>query len=558
MTEIVIEQPGMPALTIPLVSDRLCLGRAEDNDVVLVAEEVSRYHVQLLGTAGRYVLVDLKSLNGTYVNRQRIEKRVLAHLDEIWLGSKCRIVFRDEQPSGPYNPQAHRESSLLQDLAKISLEMNEVANSMTMIGRRGDVSVAPGVPAPAGRPNTPPPSQDDMQKMGRAFRRLSALYEVTKIIASDFDLDKRLTAVLDTTMAAVEAERGFIMLTDESSGALRATVAREMGRDMGGSSPSMSIANQAAKTGEPILVRDTAADGQYAAQQSIIMQRIRSAMCVPLKVEDRILGSIYVDVRAVGEGFNEEDLELFASMAQQSAMAIENVRLYEQMLETEKKRANLGRFLSPAIVEKIMQEEADLELGGAKRIATTMFCDVRGFTNLSENLTPDALVDLLNEHFTAMTAIIFANSGTLDKFIGDAIMAVFGSPFSAADDALRAVRAAVAMQSRNNELNALRAERGAPCLEMGIGIATGEVVAGYIGSPDRMEFTVIGDPVNTASRFCSAAGPKQIVIGQQTYEAAAVEFAMETLGGLSLKGKAEPVPAFLVLGCGATPTPNAG
>lgn len=559
MTEIVIEQPGIPALTVPLVSDQLRLGRAEDNDVVLVADEVSRYHVHFLETGGRYLVVDLKSLNGTYVNRQRIEKRVLAHLDEIWLGSKCRIVFRDERPAVPSpHAAANRESSLLHDLAKISLEMDEVANTMTMMGRRGDSSMAPAAQPSAARPDTPPPTPDAIQKMGRAFRRLAALYECTKIIASDFDLEKRLTAVLDTTMAAVEAERGFVMLLDNATGTLRSTVAREMGRDMGGSSPSMSIANQAAATGEPILVRDTAMDGQYAAAQSIIMQRIRSAMCVPLKVEDRILGSIYVDVRAAGAGFNEEDLELFASMAHQSAMAIENVQLYERMLEAEKKRANLGRFLSPAIVEKIMQEEADLELGGTKRIATTMFCDVRGFTNLSENMAADALVDLLNEHFTAMTAIIFANNGTLDKFIGDAIMAVFGSPFSAEDDALRAVRAAVAMQLRNNELNALRAEQGRPRLEMGIGVATGEVVAGYIGSPDRMEFTVIGDHVNTASRFCSAAGPRQIVIGQQTYEAAAGEFAMESLGGLPLKGKAEPVPAYRVLGCDGEPAPNAG
>jgi adenylate cyclase len=251
-----------------------------------------------------------------------------------------------------------------------------------------------------------------------------------------------------------------------------------------------------------------------------------------------------VDTSSKTSTFTQEDLELFASLAAQSAMAIDNVRLYEKMVETEKKRANLGRFLSPAIVEQVMKEDTKLELGGRNCSVTTMFCDVRGFTPIAERIKPADLVDMLNEHFTAMTAIIFEHLGTLDKYIGDEIMAVFGSPMSQADDALRAVQAAMAMQSKNAELNAKRLAEGRPIFELGIGLSSGEVVAGYIGSPDRMEFTVVGDKVNTARRLCSLAEPGQIIVSDITYDLVKERAKAKPIGTVMLKGKETPVHAF--------------
>jgi adenylate cyclase len=292
---------------------------------------------------------------------------------------------------------------------------------------------------------------------------------------------------------------------------------------------------------------DASQDSPFAGRESIIRQRIASAMCVPLRIEDRLLGSIYLDTRRVGHKVTEEDLELFASLAAQSAMAIDNSRLYEQMVEAEKKRANLGRFLSPAIVDMVMREDTRLELGGAKRFVTTMFCDIRGFTPIAERTTPDQLVSLLNEHFTAMTEIVFGFHGTLDKYIGDEIMAVFGAPLSSDDDAIRAISAALAMQEANIALNAVRAAEQRPQFEMGIGIDTGEVIAGYIGSPDRMEFTVVGDRVNTARRLCSLAGPGQVVVGEATYRLVQPQVEARSIGTVMLKGKELPVHAFEVL-----------
>jgi len=306
----------------------------------------------------------------------------------------------------------------------------------------------------------------------------------------------------------------------------------------------MGIAGKAAIDGEPVLMSSSTTDQQYGMLDSIVQQQILSAMAVPLKVEDRVLGSIYLDTRKPGVSFNEEDLELFASLAAQSAMAIDNVRMYEKMVSAEKKRMNLSRFLSPNIVEEIMKEESSLELGGRKCLATAMFCDIRGFTPISERLEPRQLVDMLNEHFTAMTEIVFQHNGTLDKYIGDELMAVFGSPLSAADDAERCVRAALAIQAKNAELNIEREKTGRPVLHLGIGVNTGEVIAGYIGSPMRMEFTVVGDHVNTARRLCDLAQKGQVVVGGPTYECIKEKADAHEIGNVVLEGKAIRVDAY--------------
>ena len=543
MPHLIIEQPTQPAMRVELMKAVTSLGRSEDNDVVLVADEVSRHHAEIRRRGDRLLLVDLKSMNGTYVNRQRIVERLLAPGDEIWFGSKCRIQY-DEEPRS--EPSDESGSTLNEDLERIRADMDRLGDSMTLIARRADADPQAAATGIADA------FDGDLVAVGRAYRRLVALHrasnQTSRLIASNATLQERLASVLDTAVEALGAERGFVMLRDEDSDALQIHVARAMGAEAQAGSPSAGIAGRAAMTGEPVLMRDREQDEQFSARESIIAQQIHSAMCVPLRVEDRILGSIYVDSRRVGHSFTEEDLEMFASMAAQSALAIENVRLYEQTVQDEKKRANLGRFLSPDVVSVIMDEGSDITLGGRKQVATTLFCDIRGFTPIAERMPPAALVGLVNEHFTAMVEIVFSLQGTLDKFIGDEVMAVFGAPLSRPDDAARAVRAAVRMLQRNAELNAVRTAEGRPPLELGIGINTGEVIAGCVGSPERMEFTVVGDEVNVARRFCSLAEPGQILFGASTYEQVRDVVDVRDIGPVPLKGKERPLQAYQVVG----------
>lgn len=547
MPQLIIEQPGTPPMTVPIAGNKVTLGRSEENDIVLSADEVSRHHAAVSRRSNQTILTDLKSLNGTYVNRQRIAERVLKHMDEIWLGSKCRILYRDDTiygtKEGEGSDSNRSDSKLERSIHGIREEMDRVGMNMTLIGMRTPV------PDTTLKMATPPPvlSPDDIVRMGRAYRRLSALHKANQVITSNFDLQTRLSDMLDTIMEVLQANRGFVMLRDEKTQALRVMVARQMGRELNASSPSMGIAGRAAIDGEPVLMTDSESDQEFGMRESIILNRISSAMCVPLKIEDRILGSIYVDSNNPEMKFVEEDLELFASLAAQAAMAVENVRLHDKFIETEKRRENLARFLPGALVDKLMTESATLTLGGQKTHVTTLFCDIRGSSQIAEQLAPQELVTLLNEHFTAMTEILFAYEGTLDKYIGDEIMAIFGAPISAGNEEYRAVCAALEMQERCRELNALRRSENRPQLHVGIGIESGEVIAGYIGSPKRMDFTVVGDRVNIAKRFCDMAGPGKVVVGDYTWNAIKHLAEGMPMGNLTLKGKQQTVAAHEVL-----------
>jgi len=540
MPQLIIEQPGVPPMTVPIKEGELRLGRADDCDVVLVADEVSRHHAKIVRRGRKTLLMDLKSLNGTYVNRQRIIERVLSHLDEIWFGSKCRLIYRDDTQFGrpaeeDKTPKKESDSALLREMKRIRGELDTVGKRMTVLAQKREISDAE---------KTSLITPDDVVKMGRAYRRLAALYRASRVMASNFNLHDRLAMVLDSIMEVLGADRGFVMLREEGTHNLTVKVARHMGRELDASSPSMGIAGRAAIDGEPVLMSSRESDRELGMRESIIRNRITSAMCVPLRIEDRIVGSIYVDTCKPDVRFTEEDLELFMSLAAQSALAIDHVRLHEKALEEERRRLNFGRFLSPAIVEKILHEDTSLELGGQKTRVTTLFCDIRGSSHLAERLSPHELVHLLNEHFSAMTEIIFDHDGTLDKFIGDEFMAVFGAPFPVEQQEYRAVSTAFEIIKKNEELNQLRRETGRPTLEVGIGINTGEVIAGYIGSPKRLEFTVVGDHVNTAKRLCDRATAGKIVIGSETFEAVK-EYAEATpIGTVVLRGKQKPVHAY--------------
>jgi len=208
--------------------------------------------------------------------------------------------------------------------------------------------------------------------------------------------------------------------------------------------------------------------------------------------------------------------------------------------------SNFQRYFGPDLARQIAGQEGAVQLGGAKRRVVILFSDIRGFTSLSEPMSPDEIATLLTDYFTEMVEIVFEHGGTLDKFIGDALMALWGAPLSRWDDADRAMRAAVAMQQRLARLNQEWEGRGRLPLAVGIGLDAGEVFAGNIGSERRLEYTVIGDAVNTAARLCAEAGPGEILVAGGLVTALAEPPPVTALDPLPLKGKAQPVPVYRV------------
>jgi len=279
-------------------------------------------------------------------------------------------------------------------------------------------------------------------------------------------------------------------------------------------------------------------------------------MCAPLWNKDQVIGIIHVDSPMLTNCFTLNDLDLLTALANYAAVAVEQARLNQKILAEEKKRERLGRFLSPQVASRILATSTSDSQGAALgapevREVSVLFADIVGFTTLAEKMAPSAVALLLNDYLSRMTDVIFKYEGTLDKYIGDAIMAVFGAPLDMPDHAGRAIRAALEMQERLAEFNA---ERKEVTLRIRIGINSGKVVSGEIGSINKMEYTVLGDTVNTASRLeSSVAKPGSVVIGQNTYQVVSEQFVCRSLGKFTLKGKEQEVDVYEVTG----PSPSA-
>jgi adenylate cyclase len=387
--------------------------------------------------------------------------------------------------------------------------------------------------------------------LGRSQREMATLADVGRMINSVVAMDIVLDLIMDMAIKVMNAERGFLMLKDAETGELAMLVARKMEAELkekGQWAISSNISSRVASEGKPILATDAEKEDQFKAMQSVMAHHIRSLLCVPLKLKTgEIIGVIYVDNRMMSGAFTEESVEFLTGFAHQAAIAIENARLYENVRKETKARLSLQRYLSPTVVEDVMNRKEVLALGGKRVDCSVLFADICGFTGLSQNLQPEEVVQFLNEFFTAMSDIIFQHQGTLDKFIGDAIMAVFGAPVASPVHASQAVSAAIAMQAEARRMQEKASGAGRQGLQVRIGINSGEAVAGNIGSPSRIDYTVIGDNVNLASRLEFHAPPNGILISQATYRMVQNLVQVKSLPAIEVKGRSGTVEVYEVI-----------
>ena len=266
-------------------------------------------------------------------------------------------------------------------------------------------------------------------------------------------------------------------------------------------------------------------------------------MCAPLWKGDEVIGIIHVDSPMQTKSFTPEDLELLTALSNYAAVAIQQASLNKKVHEEKVARERLEKYFSPNVATRILSEgEKDVQ----ELEVSVLFADIVGFTPMAEKMSPPSVAKLLNEFFSRMEEPIFEHDGTVDKFIGDCIMAVFGAPYPQDDHAERAVRVALEMRQRLNELNNERG--GSTPIHMRMGIHSGRAVSGPIGSEKRREFTVLGDTVNIASRIESMIAKQgQIVIGENTYELVKGKFEVEDLGAVALRGKRKSVQVYEVV-----------
>jgi adenylate cyclase len=278
-------------------------------------------------------------------------------------------------------------------------------------------------------------------------------------------------------------------------------------------------------------------DERFKAAKSIIMQGIRSTMCVPLLYNDKLLGAMHMDSMLATGAFTEKDLLLFSGIATQAASPSRTSMLAKKIEHEASTRAQFQRLLSPNLVEQIVSGQLTLDQGGSRREVTMLFADIRGFTAMSERHAPEEMVVTLNEYFEVMVDVLFRHGGTLDKYVGDEIIGLFGAPVELVDAPLRSIRCALDMMRALEEFNRLRADQGRERISIGIGINTGSVIAGAIGSSRTLQYTVIGDAVNVASRLCSLAKPGEIIISDSTLSSVGPHILVEPRKPVPVKGK---------------------
>lgn len=474
--------PPTPLKRFESKADAILIGRSTPEQAVdldLTPDStVSRRHARLTLESGTYWLEDLGSKYGSFINDQRVIRKVkLKPGDQIRLGQTVLELFI---------PDAGILSS--------------------------------SVSASESTPNLLFDIQADLASLEAARRRLLVFYELGAALGTMQAVEPLLKTVVEHLCKVIpDAHRGAVLLLEEQNLALKAFVPEQFKPAV-----SLNLARLAIDSREALIWRRDKPGTTGLLSDSVIRHGTQSAMYAPLIWQGEVLGVVFVDNFLSKAAFNNDDLSLLMALANQAAMFVKNHALQQDLRHQEVVRSNLLRQFSPQVaerLERLLKETSPLRLGGKRADqATILTSDVRGFTSLTAQMEPNEVVAMLNELFSACIPIIFKYNGTIDKYVGDAILAVFGSPDPDERQWENAVRAATEMQAAIDRLREQRAARGLPVCQVGIGIHTGAVLHGFIGSEEHMEFTVIGDAVNRTNRYCDGAGPGEVIISPAVFE----------------------------------------
>lgn len=473
-----------------------------------------------------------RSANGVFINGQAQLEHKLTDGDRISIGSSS-MVFQQ--------PKEERQEELKFDdkplgHTQMLISASEVMSTVLRSHSSASQSLV---------------KNKEMEELRRKAEILAVLYEMSRTLGSEFDLKAIFAKATDIIFRVTPADRVVALLSDgfEDDGEVKLTPIATKARDEKLEDHAKkltigrTITRKVMKDGVALLSQDAASE--FTGVDSIVSQGVRSTICAPLMAENRVHGALYADRLDLFQMFSPDDLELISAVAAQTAIAVENVRAHERLAKEEVARANYSRFLPEYVVTQMLENPDSFKLGGVNQTITVLFADIRGFTSLSQHTAPEKVVQLLNKYFTEMSDIIFAHGGTLDKYIGDGLMALFGAPTATPDDAANAMHAAVAMQRNLYKINEELKAENLNQIGIGIGLHTGVATVGYIGSERRSEYTAIGDTVNLASRLESKCKSGQILMSDVAAAAANCrDYEMIQRDPIMVKGRDTEVPLF--------------
>jgi adenylate cyclase len=510
---------------VPLDDDAITIGRDLLADLVISDASVSRRHARLEWTEGRWLVQDLDSTNGTRVNDVRVQPgragaRPAGGGDVILFGT-VRAVLR------------------LEETERLVL----TAEPPGMLATHASITDVENLRALMQSPEVSTPGVEG----GPAADMFDVLTALGHRVVALKPLEEIFEAVADLVFRATPADRSAILLWDDAAAKLVPKMAKERTQEVApeGLRVPRSVVERSFRERCVIQVEE-----QVSTSRSMWELGVGSAIAVPLWSEDRTLGVIYADVLATTpRTFEARSVGLLSVVANYAAMAIEQNRLLARVREEEQRRQRLERYFSGPVVDRILahQESPDDFARAQECEVTVLFCDMVGFTELSERLAPPAVLAALNRYFARMIPAVFRYEGTLDKYIGDCIMAVFGAPLAQPDHARRAALAALEVRDVFRELSA-RSDTGVR-FDFRMGLSSGKVVGGNVGHSQRREWTVLGATVNLASRMESEiAQPGQIVLTASTQAGLGDEFELKSLPSQRPRGISRSIEVYELLG----------
>jgi adenylate cyclase len=521
MARFSIRHPNGTETTYELAKAETRIGRvAPLVDLTLPDSMASRIHAVVRRLQSGYVIVDLRSANHTFVNGEPITEQRLREGDVVRIG-QTTLAF-----------EASRTASTVEQT-----DQPLPTQGTVMLAKPGALTVEPVGPVV---------TREEIARLRKKAATLARIFELSKTLASVFDLEKIFEHVSTLLFQETPADCAVVFMV-EPGGELSPVTTNY--RTVTGSAKqsiavSRTILRRAVDERVSVLVCDDTSSVDRSS--TMVFQNIHSAICAPLVGTSGVLGAVYVDRRAPINALSADDLELINAVAGQVSVAVEKALSYDELARAEVARATYQRFLPAHVAEQILEAPGKLTLGGVTQVITVVFADICSFSPMSERAHPEQVVELLNNAFSVLTEIVFEYGGTLDKYIGDAVMALFGAPYVGEQDARNAVNAAIAMLRALPALNESCSALNFPPVNLSIGINTGPATVGFIGSERRMDYTAIGDTVNLAARLQSNAKAGQILLSEETARAVNDATILRPLDEIHVKGREAPVKTYEV------------
>ena len=569
MPELRVIVNGETTDTFPLDGETVTIGRDGKNTIVILDPTASSFHAQIaLGSDG-WSIEDLNSTNGTVVNGWPIESVALNTGDLIKIGSvELRFAAddADDRDSEDYLQSmlttfgAHDNDDGLPSVVIDSLDaLQDGDPGMSFISIEGTQKAqdaapqnvlmdaekkSPLVETVVVKDRLPVSGSDDSANESMAETKLRLVQRVSEQLIRIFDPQELLDEIMTIVVEQTGADRGLLCLFDDKRQPI--PIAARNFRPGEEARVSRTALTRLFHERTGVLI-NASADEEPSVYQSLADMAVQSTMCVPLWTGDRIAGILSLDLMNSQKAFNQQDLELLLAVAHPVAVGIERNRLSHQ-IETERRmRDYMSKYLDHRVVEQIRrgQSTGNDPLAPTENEVTILFSDIVSFTKLSESLSAVEVAEFMRKYLTSMTDVVFSYGGTIDKYIGDALMALFGAPVPSEDSAAAAIRTALAMRENVKQFD-LPGAKG-KSLRIRVGINTGTVVVGNLGSERRAEYTALGDAVNVASRLETFARPHEICIDEYTYEKTKDAFEVEEIGTIDVKNRAEPVIVYKVI-----------